>query len=167
MGSYPNTKSKKEPTLALFYCQNVPDSDARDRRLLEEKYGPRLRLFPLPCSGRLEPLHLLRALEELADAAYVITCPGDRCRYFEGNARAEKRVERTRQILSDIGLEMERVGIIIGTNEGPKGLAALTAEILDKTALLGISPVFEKKNRSPLSMVREGIPQGENTHDHG
>lgn len=145
MGSNSNMTNKQEPTLALFYCQNVPDSGVGERQLLEEKYGPRLRLFPIPCSGRLEPLHLLRALEELADAAYVITCPGDQCRYFEGNARAKKRVERTKQILSDIGLETDRVGIIMGTKEAAKGLPTLAAEILDTTTQLGISPVFAKK----------------------
>lgn len=142
MGSYSNTTSKQEPTLALFYCQNVPNSSERDRQALELKYGKCIRLFPIPCSGRLEPLHLLKALEEIADTAYVITCPEDNCRYFEGNVRARKRVERTKEIISDIGLEPERVGIIVGTKEDPKGLATLANEILDIASQLGISPVF-------------------------
>ena len=103
----------KGPVLALFYCQNTPDSSEKERQALEAKYGASLRLFPIPCSGRLDPLHLLRALEEFADTAYLITCPEGACRYFEGNRRAKKRVERTQQIIGGIGLEKERVGLIV------------------------------------------------------
>ncbi len=77
-------------TLALFYCQNTPESGEAQRQALEKKYASSLRLFPIPCSGRLDPLHLLKALEEFADAAYVIACPEGACRYFEGNTRATK-----------------------------------------------------------------------------
>ncbi len=129
-------------TLALFYCQRVPGSSQQERVGLEKKYGKCLRLFPIPCSGRLEPVHLLRALEEFADAAYVITCPEGACRYFEGNQRALKRVERTRTIIDSIGLEVERIGIIVGSRENPKKLASLVEEIMDSVSQLAPSPVL-------------------------
>jgi coenzyme F420-reducing hydrogenase delta subunit len=135
---------KHNQTLALFYCQNVPESSEEYREALELEYGRSLRLFPIPCSGRLEPLHLLKALEEFADAAYVITCPEGACRYFEGNHRALKRVQMTRSIISEIGLEPERVGIIIGSKEDPKSLEELTGEIFREIARLTPSPVFHK-----------------------
>ena len=128
-------------TLALFYCQNVPQSSEAHRQDLEHEYGPRLRLFPIPCSGRLEPVHLLRALEEFADLAYVVTCPEGACRYFEGNLRARRRVEQAQKVLFQIGLEPERVGIRVGSVAGVKGLAQWVNEILDQTAPLGPSPV--------------------------
>ncbi|MBW2144793.1 MAG: hydrogenase iron-sulfur subunit, partial [Deltaproteobacteria bacterium] len=128
------TDNDQRPTVALFYCQNVPESRERHRQLLEKKYGHRIRLFPIPCSGRLEPVHLLRALEEFADIAYLITCPEGACRYFEGNQRAKKRVERTQEIIAGIGLEKERVGIVIGSAENPRSLADLAEEILEKAS---------------------------------
>ncbi len=75
---------KQNLTLTLFYCQNVPGSSEQERQAPEREYGDCIRLFPITCSGRLEPVHLLRALEEFADVAYVITCPQWACRYFEG-----------------------------------------------------------------------------------
>jgi F420-non-reducing hydrogenase iron-sulfur subunit len=131
------------PTLALFYCRNVPGSSEQERFKLEKKYGKGVRLFPLPCSGRLEPLHLLKALEEFADTAYVVTCPEGACRYFEGNQRAIKRVERTKAIIDSIGLEPERVGIIVGSKDNPKSLAELVEEVLEGTSQLERSPVLE------------------------
>jgi F420-non-reducing hydrogenase iron-sulfur subunit len=111
---------KKNLTLALFYCQNIP------------------------CSGRLDPIHLLRALEEFADAAYVITCPEGACRYFEGNVRAQKRLDRTKDTIAQIGLEQERLGMVMNTKENPRGLGTIADEILDRISGLAPSPVFAK-----------------------
>jgi F420-non-reducing hydrogenase iron-sulfur subunit len=136
--------NENQPTLALFYCQNVPGSSERDRQALEKKYGKCLRLFPIPCSGRLEPVHLLRALEEFADMAYVITCPEGACRYFEGNRRAKSRVERTKVIIAGIGLETERVGIVVGEKETSKALGEIVEELFEGTSQLGPSPVLQQ-----------------------
>lgn len=129
------------PTLALFYCQNTPESGEPERQSLEESHGKSLRLFPIPCSGRLEPLHLLRALEEFADAAYLITCPEGACQYFEGNRRAKKRVERTQWIIGSIGLEKERLGIMVRSKDDRRSLTRLADEIVEMTTRLGRSPV--------------------------
>ena len=139
---------KHNITLALFYCRNVPESGEKDRLELEEKYGRVIRLFPIPCSGRLEPIHLLRALEAFADAVYVITCPEGMCRYFEGNQRAKKRVDRTQEIIAGIGLEKKRVGIIIGSKEDPKSLAKLVEEIFESIFKMEPSPVLKQTNRT-------------------
>jgi len=133
----------RKRTLALFYCRNVPESSETDRQAIEKSYEGRIRLFPLPCSGRLEPVHLLRALEAFADAAYLITCPDGACNYFEGNHRAKKRVERAQQILSAIGLEPERAGIVIGSTQHLKTLAQLAKEIFDRICQMGPSPALK------------------------
>jgi coenzyme F420-reducing hydrogenase delta subunit len=141
----------KKPTLALFYCQNTPDCGEPERQSLEKLHGKSLRLFPIPCSGRLEPLHLLRALEEYADAAHVITCPEGTCRYFEGNRRAKKRVERTQLIIGGIGLEQDRVGITIRQKDDRRSLSELAEVILAMTSKLGLSPVHHSPSSSSIS----------------
>jgi coenzyme F420-reducing hydrogenase delta subunit len=141
----------KKPTLALFYCQNTPDCGEPERQSLEELHGKSLRLFPIPCSGRLEPLHLLRALEEYADAAHVIACPDGACRYFEGNRRAKKRVERTQWIIGSIGLEEERIGITIRSKDDRRSLAELAEVIVAMTSRLGPSPVHHPPSSSSSS----------------
>ncbi|MBW1943002.1 MAG: hydrogenase iron-sulfur subunit [Deltaproteobacteria bacterium] len=135
---------EKKLVLALFYCQNIPESGEQERKALEKQYGRSVRFFPVPCSGRVEPLHFLRALEEFADAAYLVTCPEGACRYFEGNRRARKRVERTRTIIAGIGLEEERIGIVVTSKEERKGLAALAQEIMQRIQALPLSPVFKQ-----------------------
>ena len=134
--------TQRDITLALFYCQNVPGSSERERQELERRYGRRIRLFPIPCSGRLEPVHLLRALETFADGAFVVTCPAGACRYFEGNLRVQKRVARAREIIVSIGLEAGRVGIVMEPTGAPRKLAEVAADLLEQIGELGPSPVL-------------------------
>jgi len=135
------TEGKKQ-TVAFFYCQQTPESSEQERQYLEEKYERSIRLFPIPCGGRIEPLHFLRALEEFANAAYVIVCPEGECRYFEGNLRAKKRVQRAREIIESIGLEGDRIGILSNSKENPKSLARLVDEIMCNTSRLEPSQVL-------------------------
>ncbi|MGD2126837.1 MAG: hydrogenase iron-sulfur subunit [Desulfobacteraceae bacterium] len=147
---------KTKHTLALFYCQNVPESGVQDRQVLEKAYGPSLRLYPIACSGRLEPLHLLRALEEFADAAYVITCPEGACRYLEGNLRARKRVGLTTNTIAAIGLEEARVGIVINEKENSKSLTVLVGEIMGLIAELKPSPVLSAGGKGKGQEEKKG-----------
>ena len=116
---------------------------AKERQALEKHYGEQIRLFPLPCSGRLDPVHLLRALEEFADAAYLITCPEGACRYFEGNRRAEKRWNGQGRSSQCIGLEGSGSGSSSGQAKTPRRLAQLATEIIDRMYLHGPSPALK------------------------
>ena len=136
--------TESNPNLALFYCQHTPKSSELDRQSLEAKYGKSLRLFPMPCSSRIEPIHLLRALEEFAHAAYVITCPEGECRYSDGNLRARKRVQSVREAIASIRLRGDRVGLVMNSEEKPKSLARLADEIM---------VVFTRFEPSPMLKV--------------
>lgn len=131
-------------TLALFFCQNVTACGLEEIKSLEKRYGKGLRLFPLPCSGRLDSIHLLRAIEEFADAAFVIACPEGACRHFEGNRRAVKRVERTKAILQSIGLEKDRVDILVSSKENPMTLSQWVDILSGRVAAMRPSPVHDK-----------------------
>lgn len=137
--------SDEKCNLAIFYCRNVPESNEMARRSLEKEYGPSVKFFPVVCSGRMDAIHLLKALEDFADAAYIITCPVGACRYFEGNLRAKKRIEMAKDIIESIGLERERIGIIVGSAKDPENLDAHVSEIVKRTADLSPSPVHADK----------------------
>ncbi|RJR30530.1 MAG: hydrogenase iron-sulfur subunit [Desulfobacteraceae bacterium] len=163
-GGAENMEKNRKFTLALFHCHNTPGSGEKERQSLEREHEGALRLIPLPCSGRMEPLHLLKALEEFADAAYVVACPEGGCRYQEGNSRARKRVGRTAEVLSEIGLEEQRVGIVVRSGDEPESLRVLAGRLLAELDRLGPSPVFgspkgkqekrEKRGRNPGSAKR-------------
>jgi F420-non-reducing hydrogenase iron-sulfur subunit len=136
--------NEQKRNLAVFYCRNVPESDENARRELEKKYGASVKFYPVVCSGRMDMIHLLKALETFADAAYIITCPEGACRYFEGNLKAKKRVEKAKGIIESIGLEKERIGIMVGTVKNPKTLSDQVSDIVKQTMTLSKSPVHMK-----------------------
>ena len=137
--------NEQKRNLAIFYCRNVPESNENARRDLEKKYGPSVKFFPVVCSGRMDMIHLLKALEDFADAAYIVTCPEGACRYFEGNLRAKKRVEKAKSIIESIGLERERIDIKVGSAKDPKTLEAQVNDIVEEISTLSPSPVHNKK----------------------
>ena len=127
--------------LTIFFCQQLdPDQDV-NRRALEKELGERIRFFPLPCSGRIDPLHLMRALESGADKVYLVTCPKGTCRYREGNLRAQKRVAFTQELIEEIGLERERLELIITSEGSPITIDEMARELLAREASVGPSPV--------------------------
>src|SRR5512136_1735502 len=101
-----------EPNISIFFCQQIDGEQDVNRRVIEKEFGSRIMFFPLPCSGRIEPLHLLRALESGADYVYLVTCPEGACRYREGNFRARKRLGYAQGLIEEIGLEREHLQFI-------------------------------------------------------
>ncbi|MBI5586122.1 MAG: hydrogenase iron-sulfur subunit [Deltaproteobacteria bacterium] len=123
----------------FFFCQQIdPDQDA-NRRVLEKELGPRIKFFPLPCSGRIEPLHFLRAFESGADLVYLITCPERACRYQQGNERAWKRVAFARKLIEEIGLDPERLILEVALPPLPRRIDFLIRELLDRAPQKGQS----------------------------
>jgi F420-non-reducing hydrogenase iron-sulfur subunit len=127
--------------ITVFFCRQLdPDQDV-NRRSLERELGERIRFFPLPCSGRIDPLHLMRALESGADKVYLITCPEGACHYREGNIRAKKRIAYTQSLIEEIGLERERLELIVTSVGKPVTIDELARGLLAREASSGTSPV--------------------------
>jgi F420-non-reducing hydrogenase iron-sulfur subunit len=140
------TTMEKVLSFAIFFCQRLdPDQDV-NRRALEKALGPRIKFFPLPCSGRIEALHLMRALEAGADKVFVVTCPIGACRYQEGNLRAKKRVEFAQKLIEEIGLEPERFELVHAASPGPASIDAVARELIEREQRFTVSPLNAKKD---------------------
>jgi coenzyme F420-reducing hydrogenase delta subunit len=63
----------------------------------------------VPCTGRLQPEHLLKAFEDGARVVCVVACAEDNCHHLEGSCRARLRVDYVRRLLDEIGLGGERL----------------------------------------------------------
>ena len=97
----------------------------------------------LPCTGKLQPEHLLKAFEAGADAVCVITCAQDDCHYLEGSQRTERRVEYVRELLDEIGLGADRLTVFhLAASEelGPR-LAAIRETIMAGLGALPPNPL--------------------------
>ena len=70
-----------------------------------------IKLIQVPCTGRIETLHLLKPFEEGADGVYVAGCQADSCQYISGITKAAKRVAQVKGILEGLSIEPERIDV--------------------------------------------------------
>ena len=96
------------PQLIVYACTNSAAMGFSEGELMFDGAFYRAKLIKLPCSGNVDILYLLRALE-VADGVVIIACRQENCKYIKGNSRAKQRVLQARKMLEEIGLEEERV----------------------------------------------------------
>ncbi len=104
-------------------------------------YPPAVKVIQVPCTGRVDIIHLLNAIEDGADGVYVAGCLEGECHYKTGNLRTRKKVEYVKRILKEIGIEPERVEMYnLSAAQGAR-FAEIATEMTDRIKELGPSPV--------------------------
>ena len=104
-------------------------------------YPSDVKIIQVPCSGRVDILHLLRAIEDGADGVFVAGCLEGECHYISGNLKAKKRVQYVKKVLEELDLEPERVEMFnLSSGEGPR-FAEIAREMAERIKGLGPSPV--------------------------
>ncbi|MBZ5702814.1 MAG: hydrogenase iron-sulfur subunit [Acidobacteriia bacterium] len=104
-------------------------------------YPPNARVIRLPCSGKIEILYLLRAIEDGADGVMVMGCLDGDCHFMNGNFRAKKRVAATKRLLEAAGVEPGRVEMYNLSSAQASKFAEMIADMTDKVRKLGPSPL--------------------------
>jgi coenzyme F420-reducing hydrogenase delta subunit len=84
-------------------------------------YPANIRIIRVPCSGRVDPLLVVKSFQQGADGVLVAGChPGD-CHYSEGNYYARRRFALLRPLLDFVGIEQERLRLEwVSSTEGKK-----------------------------------------------
>lgn len=109
------------------------------------QYPTDIRVIQLPCSGRVDILHLLKAFEDGADGVYVAGCMEGDCHFLTGNYKARRKVEYVKKVLESLGIEPERIEMYnMSSAEGPR-FAQVANEFTERIAELGPSPVAKAK----------------------
>lgn len=108
------------PKILAFCCNWCTYAGADLAGLNRMNYPADIRLLRVPCSGRVNPQFVLRALEDGCDGVLVCGChPGD-CHYVSGNYYAKRRMMIFKRMLEFSGLEPNRFQIrwISGSEAG-------------------------------------------------
>lgn len=104
-------------------------------------YPSNIKVIQVPCTGRVDILYLLNAIEDGADGVYVAGCLEGECHYIEGNLKARRKVEYVKKTLTELGIEPERVEMYNLSSAQGARFAEIAIEMADKIKALGPTPV--------------------------
>ncbi len=69
----------------------------------------KVEFISLPCAGKLDPAHILKALSLGAEGVMILACPEENCRSVYGNSYARDRIQEAREYLDEAGVNPERI----------------------------------------------------------
>ncbi len=110
-----------EPRIVGFLCNWCSYAGADMAGTNRTSYAPNIRIIRVPCSGRVDPLFIVKAFQQGADGVLVAGChPGD-CHYSEGNYHARRRYAVMHKLMEYTGVEKDRVRLEwVSASEGAK-----------------------------------------------
>jgi len=130
-----------EPRIIGFLCNWCSYTGADLAGVSREKIPTSFHVIRVMCSGRIDPLFVLRAYLKGADGVMAMGChPGD-CHYLKGNYNARRRFVMLEQIFKTLGLDSTRIGLWwVSASEGKK-YARVTTEFSAETKKKGPNPI--------------------------
>lgn len=144
-----------EPQIIGFCCNWCAYAGADLAGISRLQYPPSIRMIRVMCSGAIDPTYILEAFSKGADGVFIGGChPGD-CHYMAGNYKTKRRVTLTRRILSQLGLEPERLRLEwVSAAEGQR-FAQVVIDFTEEVKRLGPNP-----------LKVEGVPHEEDRARH-
>jgi coenzyme F420-reducing hydrogenase delta subunit len=126
-----------QPKIVAFLCHWCSYAGADLAGISRIQYPPNIRVIRVPCSSRVNPLHIIKALQHGADGVLVSGChPGD-CHYGSGNYLARRKFALLKRFLEFIGIEPGRVQFSwVSAAEGQK-FASVIEEVVEEVRKLG------------------------------
>jgi F420-non-reducing hydrogenase iron-sulfur subunit len=137
-----------EPKIVAFCCNWCSYAGADLAGTSRIQYSPNIRVIRVMCSGRVNPLFVIKALSIGADGVLVLGChPGD-CHYIEGNYKTMRRIPLLKKMMKQLGIEEERVCLEwVSASEGAK-FAEVTNNFTQTVRNLGPSSLGNLKQSS-------------------
>ena len=145
-----------EPRIVAFLCNWCTYAASDLAGISRMLYAPNTRVIRIMCSGRLDPQFVLAAFRDGADGVLVGGChPGD-CHYQEGNYKCLRRVELLKRLLTQMGIEPERLRLAWISAAEADVLRDVTNEMTEQIKKLGplnLEPI--PKPEEPESFTTE------------
>ncbi len=131
-----------EPNILAFACHYCAFAAADLAGVMRLSYPSNVKVIRLPCTGKLDYIHILHAFERGIDGVFVAGCLQGQCHYLEGNAYAARRVKYTKNLLSKVDINPARLEMYnLSAAMGPMW-AEICTEFTEKILKLGPSPIW-------------------------
>jgi F420-non-reducing hydrogenase iron-sulfur subunit len=137
-------KSSFKPRIAAFVCNWCTYTGADLAGTSRLQMATNVRIIRLPCTGRIDPLFIIKAFERGADGVIVSGCHPADCHYTSGNYHARRRFAVAREVFGFMGIDPRRITFSwVSASEGGKW-----AEVVNSTT-------ERVKELGPFSAYRE------------
>ena len=141
----------KELRIVGFLCNWCSYGGADTAGVARATQPTDLRIIRVPCSGRIDPLFIVRALLNGADGVLVSGCHPRDCHYSAGNYYARRRLEVLKQFLPVLGIDERRFEYTwVSASEGQRWQHVVTT-FTDRIHKLG--PALRFEDPEPLLKV--------------
>jgi F420-non-reducing hydrogenase iron-sulfur subunit len=129
-----------EPKILGILCNWCSYSGADLAGTSRKKYPANIRIMRVMCSGRVDPVFILKALESGADGVLILGChPGD-CHYAAGNFKTMRRMEMLKKLTDQMGIESDRIRLDwVAASEGDR-FAEIIKDMTERIKKLGPFP---------------------------
>jgi len=138
-------KEEFKPKIIGFTCNWCTYAGADLAGTSRTKYPPNIRIIRVMCSGRIDPMFVIKALLDGADGVFIGGChPGD-CHYLSGNFSARRKFAIFSQLLEHIGIEKGRVQFSWVSAAEANRFAEVISEVTEDVRKLGPAKRMVKK----------------------
>ena len=135
-----------EPNIVAFLCNWCSYAGADLAGTSRIQYPPNVKIIRVMCSGRVNPIFVLNALQEGMDGVIIGGCHPGECHYETGNYLARRRMTVLKKMLEYIGINPQRVQMTcVSASEGRK-FAEVIKTATDEIKKLG--PISQIKRRN-------------------
>jgi coenzyme F420-reducing hydrogenase delta subunit len=110
-----------EPRITAFVCNWCTYTGADLAGTSRLRMASNVRIIRLPCTGRIDPLFIVKAFERGADGVIVSGCHPADCHYTSGNYHARRRFALFLELAAFIGIDPGRMTFSwVSASEGAK-----------------------------------------------
>lgn len=132
----------EEMKILGFLCNWCSYGGADTAGVSRLKQPTDLRIIRIPCTGRMDPLFVMKALVSGVDGVLVSGCHPKDCHYSVGNLYARRRLEVLKEFLPFMGIDADRFHYTwVSASEGQRWQEVVT-EFSRRIHGLGRNPGF-------------------------
>ena len=127
----------RKPKVVGFCCEKHGMDAAVLAARTGNQFDASVRLVQVPCTGRVDGMHLLRAFEDGADSVFVLGCLEKNCYYDTGSIEGRKRVNYVKQMLTEVGIEKERLEMFNAASTNAWAFPEIVSKMVEVAKKLG------------------------------
>ena len=98
-------EKKKNPEIVGFCCSYCTFKASEMAGSLRMKYPEGVKIIEVPCSSRVDPAFVVKAIVEGADGVFVSGChPGD-CHFIKGNFYTRRKIAALKEMFDAFSMK--------------------------------------------------------------